>query len=75
MPNFSLNLLTFFQLFNAANWCKELTIFTRIDYFSIPLISCSVDFSFIMVVYEQFFKIFLKYLKEMKKHVSTTKIE
>ena len=31
----------FFQLFNAADWCKELTIFTRIDYFPIPSISCS----------------------------------
>ena len=43
VPNFSLNLWTFFQLFNAADWCKELTIFTRNDYFSIPSISCSVD--------------------------------
>ena len=31
----------FFQLFNAADWCKELTIFTGIDYFSIPSISSS----------------------------------
>ena len=40
-PNFCLNLFMFFQLFSAADWCKELTIFTRIDYFSIPSISCS----------------------------------
>ena len=40
-PNFSPNLWTFLQLFNAADWCKELTIFTRIDYFSIPSISYS----------------------------------
>ena len=40
-PNFSPNLWTFFQLFNAADWCKQLTIFMRIDYFSIPSISCS----------------------------------
>ena len=40
-PNFSPNLWTFFQLFNAANWCKELTIFTWINYFSIPSISFS----------------------------------
>ena len=31
----------FFQLLYAANWCKELTIFMRIDYFSIPSISSS----------------------------------